>query len=304
MSMSRVIHSTIRKHGLWGMLFVALVACAGTTYSDFLNALAQRESSMNQYAVNRFGYAGLYQMGTLALQDAGYKNASGAWTGKDGVFSQSDYLANAQAQTNAVTAYQQKAETYIVSKGLNAYIGTTIDGVLITASGLIAGYHLVGPGALLNFVKSGLVTFDGNGVPITTYIQQFAGYGLPVNGTTYASVLAATPTGGVATVITPSSPYATTAPLVSAAPLMGLGGASGLGYATAADGFFGATGYQMGDVRNLMVLLAAALFTVWFAHTLMSSWMGFAGGKLSIFTLKSHAVQGAVVVMLLSYLIW
>ena len=299
--MSRVVRTRRCKHGFWGLLFVAIAAWAGTTYPDFLHALAQMESSMNQYAVNRFGYAGLYQMGSLALQDAGFKTASGGWTGRDGVNSQADYLANAQAQTDAVTTYQQRAEAYIVSHHLDAAIGTTINGVLITASGLIAGYHLVGPGALQNYVQNGVVATDGNGTPITAYVQRFGGYGLPVSGTTAASVLGASPTGGVAVVVPPTSPYATPAPNVNTSPLLGNNGPS---YATAADGFAGATGYHMSDVRSLIAGLVAALVLLWFAYTQASSWQGFSAGKLTIHALQSNAVQGGVVVMLLMYLIW
>ncbi len=302
--MMQLLSPTWRKHGLWGLLFVALAAWAATSYSDFLKALGQRESSMNQFAVNRFGYAGLFQMGSLALQDAGYKTASGAWTGKDGINSQADYLANAQAQVNSVTAYQQKAETFILSQHLDTAIGTTVNGVQITASGLIAGYHLVGPSALRNYIQNGIVASDGNGVPITTYIQQFAGYGLPVNGTTYASVLAATPTGGVAVVVPASSSYATVAPLVNASPLLSPSAAASPTYATAADGFLGATGYVMGDVRAFMMLLVAALVTLWYAYTLTSSWQGFSEGRLSLVNLKSNAIQGSIVVMLMMYIIW
>ena len=118
--MSKISH-WMRRHWLLSLLFVAAAAWAGTTYADFLRALAQRESSMNQYAVNQGGYAGLYQMGSLALQDAGYKNASGGWTGKDGITSQAGYLADAQAQTNAVTAYYAKAWNTIKYFGLDSY---------------------------------------------------------------------------------------------------------------------------------------------------------------------------------------
>ncbi len=303
--MMQLLSPTWRKHGLWGLLFVALAAWAGTTYPDFLKALGQRESSMNQFAVNRYGYAGLFQMGSLALQDAGYKTATGAWTGKDGINSQADYLADAQAQVNAVTAYQQKAEAFILSQHLDIAFGTTVNGVQITASGLIAGYHLVGPGALRNYINNGIVASDGNGVPITTYIQQFADYGLPVNGTTYASVVAATPTGGVATIVTPPSvSYATTAPLVNMSPLLLPSVATTPTYATAAAGFQGATGYAMGDVRALMMLLVAALVLLWFGYTLTSSWQGFSAGTLTVFNLKSNVIQGSIVVMLLMYIIW
>ena len=301
--MSRAISLVLRKYGIWSLLLVAAAAWAGTAYSDFLRALAQRESSMNQYAVNQYGYMGLFQMGSLALQDAGFKNASGGWTGKDGVRSQSDFLANAQAQINAVTAYQQKAEAFILSKKLDAAIGTTINGVPITASGLIAGYHLVGPTALTNFIRYGIVTADGNKVPITAYIKQFGGYALPVAGTTVAALLAATPTGGTATSGTSGTLVPTTAPLVTAPPLLPGISAAAPSYANAAEGFHGATGYQMGEVRAVFVLLTAALVLLWFARTFVSTWAGFTDGKLTLPHIGNNAVQGAIVVLILMYLL-
>ena len=39
----------VRRHWLLSLLFVSVAAWAGTTYADYLRALAQRESSMNQY---------------------------------------------------------------------------------------------------------------------------------------------------------------------------------------------------------------------------------------------------------------
>jgi hypothetical protein len=97
MIVPRIVRTHRYRHALWSLLFVAFAAWAGTTYTDFLRALGDRESSMNQYAINQYGYAGLFQMGSLALQDAGYKTATGGWTGKDGITSQAQFLADAQA---------------------------------------------------------------------------------------------------------------------------------------------------------------------------------------------------------------
>jgi hypothetical protein len=168
----------------------------------------------------------------------------------------------------------------------------------------VAASHLVGAGNVKQWLATNGATApaDGSGTKMTEYLQRFAGYSLNAVPPSYASVRAATPTGGTGKIVTPSSPYVTTAPLVDAAPLMGSGG-TGPSYTTAADGFHGATGYNMDEVRNLIVLLVAALVVLWYARTLTSSWQGYSGGTLSIFDLKSNVVQGAVVVMLLIYLI-
>ena len=53
-----------------------------------------------------------------------------------------------------------------------------------------------------------------------------------------------------------------------------------------------------------MMLLVAALVTLWYAYTLTSSWQGFSEGRLSLVNLKSNAIQGSIVVMLMMYIIW
>ena len=52
------------------------------------------------------------------------------------------------------------------------------------------------------------------------------------------------------------------------------------------------------------LLLVAALVTLWYAYTLTSSWQGFSEGRLSLVNLKSNAIQGSIVVMLMMYIIW
>ena len=49
---------------IFGMIGLAMAA---TGFADFLKAIAQRESSLNPGIVNIQGYAGLFQIGTLAI---------------------------------------------------------------------------------------------------------------------------------------------------------------------------------------------------------------------------------------------
>lgn len=307
----------VRRHWGWSLLFVTVAALAGTTYADFLKAVGQRESSMNQYAVNKYGYAGLYQMGSLALQDAGYKTSSGAWTGKDGVTSQAGFLANAQAQTNAITAYYQKAWSTIQYYGLDRYVGQTVNGVPITASGLLAGYHLLGIGNAANpglkaFLQNGTVGMDANGTTIASYIKTFGGYSLPVSGTTYASVAAATPTGGV-TISSGTSGTPTTLATPTPASLTGpsllgdtsLSGASPSAvYADPMAGFSGGSGQTMRAVQNLLALLAGAAALTWLAYAIHGLWMRYADGVSELHEMTTGVVRAMVVVMLIVALIW
>jgi len=151
-------------------------------YSNFLNDLAQRESSGNQSAINTLGYLGLYQMGEAALIDAGYIENDGKinnnysdyqWTGVDGVNSYSDFLNNAQAQTNAVSSYHERVLGYLDSKEATDYIGQTIDGVLITEAGLLGAAHLVGAGAVSSWLRNptGGTPEDALGTKPTEYME-------------------------------------------------------------------------------------------------------------------------------------
>ncbi len=158
-------------------------------YEDFLRALGYRESSGRYNIENRFGYLGKYQMGEMALKDAGYYKGDstprkndwiGEWTGKDGVWSKEDFLNNPQAQENAIREYHRKVWKYIKALGLDKYVGRTIGGVLITESGLLGGAHLVGVMNLKRFLNSNgqIVPKDGNNVPITHYIELLNGYNI------------------------------------------------------------------------------------------------------------------------------
>ena len=84
------------------------------TYRDFLDALGERESSGDYTVVNSYGYLGKYQFGELALIDVGYYTADetsendwqkGYWTGKNGIDSKADFLADGAAQEQAIRIY-------------------------------------------------------------------------------------------------------------------------------------------------------------------------------------------------------
>ena len=86
---------------------------------DFLQDLRQRESSGDYKAKNSAGYIGKYQMGEMAMADAGYykKNVqtlddynndwTGEFTGNDGIYRVDDFLNNPAAQENAMASFKQ-----------------------------------------------------------------------------------------------------------------------------------------------------------------------------------------------------
>lgn len=289
----------------WLMFGMIGLALAATGYADFLKAIAQRESSLNPRATNGAGYVGLFQMGTLAMTDAGYYRSNGtgnnSWngtfTGKNGVTSLNTFMSNPDMQVKAITDYYVKLQGYINYYGLSQYIGKTVNGTSITLSGLIAGAHLVGIGALKQFLDSGgaSIPMDGNRVPVTQYITQFGGYSIASTAPTYAEVLAANPTApsGSAPLPTapggapPSSPFSTPAPAF---------GSPEAGYAAA-------SGYAMAEMAELFRLLFGAVLFLWVAYTFVGAYRGYASGKRAPISVGKLQIRVVIVLLILMALL-
>ena len=126
-------------------------------------------------------------MGETAMVDAGYykkptriynNDWSGIFTGKDDVFSINDFLNNPIAQENAQIIFKKKQWGYLKAVGADKYTGRIIKGTKITQSGLLAGAHLKGAGAVIEYLKSDGTKFakDAFGTSVESYIKQFSGY--------------------------------------------------------------------------------------------------------------------------------
>ena len=157
------------------------------TLQNFLNDLGARESGGKYNILNKYGYAGKYQMGEAALVDAGYyvkKNGkynndwTGTFIGKDGVKSIKDFLNNPIAQENAQIIYKKRQWGYLKAVGADKYVGKIINGYTITPSGLLAGAHLKGAGSVIKYLKSGgkIIEKDAFGTSVETYMKKFSGY--------------------------------------------------------------------------------------------------------------------------------
>ncbi len=157
------------------------------TLQQFLNDSGARESAGNYKALNKYGYAGKYQMGEAALIDAGYyrkpsrrynNDWTGEFVGKDNVRSLQDFLNTPRAQENAQIIFKKKQWGYLKAVGADNYLGLIINGILITPSGLLAGAHLKGAGAVIEYLKSNGKnnSKDAFRTSIESYIRQFAGY--------------------------------------------------------------------------------------------------------------------------------
>lgn len=147
--------------------------------------LGQRESSNNYKAENRLGYIGKYQFGNMALQDLGMVKAKPkgvsqkkwlsnpkAWTGRFDINSKKEFLNNPQVQEKVFKKWEEILNKRTTSRGLDKYVGKTIDGVKVTRDGINAASHLLGHGAVQKAFRSGkLNASDANNVTIKEYIE-------------------------------------------------------------------------------------------------------------------------------------
>ena len=291
------------------LLYFSLIALvwAGVTYADFLHDLAYRESSLNATKVNKFGYAGLFQMGEAAMVDAGYYKSDGSdandwrgkFTGKNGINSLADFTNNPDAQVKAIADYQAVQWKVIQNLGLTKYLGQTINGVEITQSGLLAGAHLVGYGGLQKYLTSNGMNDvkDGNGTPISQYIQKFGGYRVGGPAPSHAAVAGAAGGSGMpvgsATVTTPG----TSSGSVSTAPTYSLPAAPSMD-ALPSEAFYNNTGYQMGDVSDLITKILAASLFLWLVWMMLGTWKSFNDGRLALAQFKTDIIRALIILML------
>ena len=153
---------------------------------SFLKSLSTRESNNNYKATNGH-YHGAYQLGNMAFKDTGYKDKAGNWTGKDGINSLSDYMNNSGVQDKAAQELMNKNWGYLNAKPVKTengkeifakdLVGTSIGGVTITESGLLAAAHLGGAGSARQMLRSDgkNMPVDGNDVPLINYMQSMGG---------------------------------------------------------------------------------------------------------------------------------
>ena len=305
----------LRRAGLT-LALIAGVVVAGTSYTDFLHALAQRESSLRADAVNAATrYVGLYQLGEMSLQDVGLyggdpnpgNDYSGGWSGKYGVRSLDDFLDDPDAQTRAVTDYHNLVwNRYLTNDGQGGaadYVGQTVGGITVTQSGLIAAAHLVGHAVVTQWLASGGTTDpqDQNATRMTEYLQRFAGYSLDAAAPAFALVLAATPSGGNTVVSNPGSDfsYAYTAPPLTADAAAPNLNAPAPAYGSAQQGFLAATGYQMGEFHGYFTALVAAGLFLWLGAVTVKTFGGYTAGNVAAGDMGQTILRALLIVLIL-----
>lgn len=162
---------------------------------EFLKALFASEGGGNHRVINQAGFIGKYQFGEAALIDLGYYVSDGSnyrndwrgkWTGKHGARNLDGFLESTDTQDAAASEWINLLCGRARRMGLHRHYGSTINGILVTESGVLAGAHLVGMGT--KHKPDGIALFlqssgskdpvDGNGTRASKYLRKFAGFEL------------------------------------------------------------------------------------------------------------------------------
>ncbi|MFD2823910.1 peptidoglycan-binding protein LysM [Lacinutrix iliipiscaria] len=136
----------------------------GKSFVGFKEALAFKESRGDYFVVNKFGYLGKYQFGKETLKMIG-------------IYNPNQFLQDPELQEKAFIANAQRNK-WILRRDIKRFNGMTINGVLVTESGILAAAHLAGPGSVKKYLRSyGETGFkDAFGTSIQHYMKKFSGY--------------------------------------------------------------------------------------------------------------------------------
>jgi len=131
----------------------------------FLRNIGNFESGNRYGIVNRWGYMGRYQFHSSTLESIGIKTTK------------KKFLSSPTLQEEAMTRLL-KSNKRTLRRYIRKYNNTSLHGVYVTESGVLAAAHLGGAGNVIKWFKKGEVFKDGNGTPITRYMKRFSGYEL------------------------------------------------------------------------------------------------------------------------------
>ena len=134
----------------------------------YFGALGARESSGNQRDINEYGFAGLYQMGTMALIEAGYMNKNGGTENSamrnprnwNNGYSLNAFLNSRNMQDDAVMKWTNKNIQYLN----NSYKGRYNSMSTSEKMGLLAAAHNGGAGGGGKAWFGNTGKKDGNGI--------------------------------------------------------------------------------------------------------------------------------------------
>lgn len=144
----------------------------GAEGGNFPASLIRTESGGNWGALNKEGYGGRLQFGKSRLADAARAGIIPAgMTGAE--FSKLSPAEQQKVENWHFSDIDQQA----ARRGLNSFIGSTINGIPITQNGIRAMAHLGGIGGAEKFLKSGgkINPADSNGTSLADYARTHAG---------------------------------------------------------------------------------------------------------------------------------
>lgn len=169
---------------------------------EFLDDLAVRETGETSYKKqrkkeNNLGFIGRFQVGEALLHDLGYysddeyyvnggRKSKNKWEGrfKNGLHSLNDLKKDKDGIQDKIIIEAFLMNKKIIERELKVDIAEIRKEYPVnkkskkyTASSILAGAHLCGPYAVIDFFKNGEVTKDENRTKITTYMNEFRGYG-------------------------------------------------------------------------------------------------------------------------------
>jgi len=139
--------------------------------SKFLFQLSLRESSHRWNITNSIGYIGKYQFGRSTLITLGYIDITSKRFKKNPlIFTENEQEIAIRVLIN----YNTKLLDYYIAM----YEHSTINGIYITKSGIIAAAHLAGYMNVKKFLvsKGKHITKDKYGTKLTDYLKEFSNF--------------------------------------------------------------------------------------------------------------------------------
>jgi len=135
-------------------------------FDEYARRISTHESGGDPAAVSKSGlYIGLYQIGDLALKEIGWKGVTVRQFRKNpNIFTQED-------QMKALAMITDKNRWYL-KRYIALYSGREVHGYKITTAGLLAAAHHIGARKVKEFLKTGKISKDGNGVKMTFFIRR------------------------------------------------------------------------------------------------------------------------------------
>jgi hypothetical protein len=133
-------------------------------FLGFRESLGFKESQGRYDAVNSLGYLGKYQFGKSTLE-------------RFNIYDYELFLQSPELQEKAFIALCS-LNKWILKRDIKRSVGKSINGILVTESGILAAAHLAGAGNVKKYLRSnGESRFnDAYGSSVQQYLKEFSGF--------------------------------------------------------------------------------------------------------------------------------